>query len=89
MMTSSEQLEERELFITATLLTAETDESRALRSIEELERLIETAGGKTVLRVVQKEPCLTRKLTLEGERQKRSVDLQRGFQQRHLQWMLG
>lgn len=54
MMTSSEQLEEKELFITATLLTAETDESRALRSIEELERLIETAGGKTVLRVVQK-----------------------------------
>lgn len=46
--------EEKEKFITATIITKGDEEQRVLSSIEELESLIETAGGQAVFRVVQR-----------------------------------
>ncbi|MCX7831772.1 MAG: GTPase HflX [Actinobacteria bacterium] len=46
--------EEKEKFITATIITREDEEQRVLSSIEELESLIDTAGGQAVFRVIQR-----------------------------------
>jgi GTP-binding protein HflX len=46
--------QERERFIVATLLTPKECEEEVLQSLEELENLIETAGGQAVGRIVQK-----------------------------------
>lgn len=46
--------DEKEKFIVASLITKDDDEKKVLRSLEELESLISTAGGVSVFRVIQK-----------------------------------
>lgn len=53
-MRAEEVNREREKFIAAALITLKDREEDVMRSLDELESLVQTAGGQTVLRVVQK-----------------------------------